>query len=495
MNGERPITIALVALGGQGGGVLTRWLVDLAERNEYVAQSTYVAGVAQRTGATVYCIEMFPAGRRTPVFTPYPVPGDVDLVVAGELAEAGRAIQKGFVTPNITTLLASSHRVYSIAEKEAMGDGIVDQQPVIDIAHRAAKQFVLFDMEAAAQESDSIISAIMLGAISASGVLPFEKSAYEQVIRDTGRAVESNLAGFAAGARHARDMQPLSATTPESITVEEPRGPNGRALAARIANELPAPTRVMAMRGALRCLDYQDAAYADTYIDTVVDIAAKDTSDQEYVVTLEVARQLALQMCYEDTIRVADLKTRGARARRVREHLGVDSKQPTQVVEYFHPRLEEVCDTLPENVAKYVLASPKLQKVLKPFFSKGRMIKTTSLSGFLLLRSIAGMRRWRRSTYRFGVQETRIAIWLHDVTKALREDYDYGVAVAESVEMVKGYGETYERGLQRYQESNSLAESAASNRGELLRRLRRAAEADEKGLLFAQTKSELETLH
>ena len=99
---DRPISIAMVALGGQGGGVLTGWLVETAEKNGYIAQSTYVAGVAQRTGSTVYCVEMFPRKEadktgKVPVFTPYPIPGDVDLVIAGEMAETSRAIEKGFV--------------------------------------------------------------------------------------------------------------------------------------------------------------------------------------------------------------------------------------------------------------------------------------------------------------------------------------------------------------------------------------------------------------
>ena len=126
---NRPISIAMMALGGQGGGVVTGWLVETAEANGYIAQSTYVAGVAQRTGATVYCVELYPREKaerdgQLPVFTPYPIPGDVDLVIAGEMAETGRAIEKGFVTPNVSTLIASSHRVYSMPEKEALGDGI-----------------------------------------------------------------------------------------------------------------------------------------------------------------------------------------------------------------------------------------------------------------------------------------------------------------------------------------------------------------------------------
>ena len=48
-----------------------------------------------------------------------PLPGDVDIVLASELMEAGRAVQRGLVTPDRTTLIASTHRVYSIAEKTA----------------------------------------------------------------------------------------------------------------------------------------------------------------------------------------------------------------------------------------------------------------------------------------------------------------------------------------------------------------------------------------
>ena len=50
---ERPISIAIVAMGGQGGGVLTGWIVKLAEDAGWIAQSTSVPGVAQRTGATI----------------------------------------------------------------------------------------------------------------------------------------------------------------------------------------------------------------------------------------------------------------------------------------------------------------------------------------------------------------------------------------------------------------------------------------------------------
>ncbi len=61
LSDARPIAIAVLAMGGQGGGVLVDWIVALAERRGWVAQSTSVPGVAQRTGATIYYIELIGA--------------------------------------------------------------------------------------------------------------------------------------------------------------------------------------------------------------------------------------------------------------------------------------------------------------------------------------------------------------------------------------------------------------------------------------------------
>jgi len=495
---ERPLSVAILAVGGQGGGVLTKWLVDTAEANGYIAQSTFVAGVAQRTGATVYCVEMFPRDRaealgQEPVFTPYPVPGDVDLVIVGEMAETGRAIQKGFVTPNITTLIASSHRIYSINEKEALGDGIMDQAPVARAAGKAAKKFICFDMAAAAEEAGCVISSVLLGAVAGAGALPFDRDAYEATIRDSGRAVEANLRGFAAGYDGVgQESPPADIEAPAA----QPVGANGEALKARIESELPSEVRNMALHGALRALDYQDREYAAYYLDRVKEILLIDTASQNFELAVEVARQLALQMCYEDTIRVADLKTRSERFVKIREHVAATPNQPAHVVEYFNPRLEEICDTLPASLGALVLRSGTLQKLLSPFFGKGRNVKTTNISGFLLLHMLAKFKRWRRGTYRFKVQEALIADWLQRINEAIAEHYDYALAIAHCIEMVKGYGDTYQRGLTRYRAAVDAAGALpAADRAAALRRLHTAALADEKGHVFGDLLSTLKTVH
>ena len=493
---ERPISIAMLALGGQGGGVLTGWMVSTAEANGYIAQSTYVAGVAQRTGATVYCVELFPksslgSSGQLPVFTPYPIPGDVDLVIAGEMAETARAIEKGFVTPNISTLIASSHRVYSMPEKEALGDGIVDLSPLTEIAAKASKNFICFDMQAAADATGSIISSVILGAIAASGALPFAREAFEETIRQTGKAVEANLRGFAAGFEGA--AMPAAPVEAAVMETAEAAGTNGQALTKRIQQTLPPPAQNMALHGALRTLEYQDLRYANQYLDKIETMAGVDSAAGNYALTTEVARQLALQMCYEDTIRVADLKTRGARFDRIREHVAAAPDQPVHVIEYFHPRVEEIADTLPTALGEWLLKSHRARGFAARFFSKGRNITTTNLSGFVMLHLLAKLRRLRRGTYRFGVQQQLIDDWLDRVTQAAQSDYDYALSIAHCIEIVKGYGETYERGLNRYRATlDSACRLPDERRGDAVRQLHRAALADEQGRVFADALASLD---
>ena len=79
-----------------------------------------------------------PAGAQ-PVLALAPVPGELDVVIASELMEAGRALQRGLVTPDRTTFVASTHRVYSMAERTAMGDGRVDADKLLEGARAAAR--------------------------------------------------------------------------------------------------------------------------------------------------------------------------------------------------------------------------------------------------------------------------------------------------------------------------------------------------------------------
>ena len=150
------VKLAIMAVGGQGGGVLTNWIEDLARAQGYACQATSVAGVAQRTGATIYYVEMVPDTGRAPIFSLAPAAGDVDILIAAEMMEAGRAIMRGLVTPDRTVLIASTHRALAVSEKTVPGDGIANADEVRAAAEIAARRLILGDMERLATEHRSV---------------------------------------------------------------------------------------------------------------------------------------------------------------------------------------------------------------------------------------------------------------------------------------------------------------------------------------------------
>jgi indolepyruvate ferredoxin oxidoreductase beta subunit len=136
---------------------------------------------------------------RRPVLSLAPGVGDIDLVVASELLEAGRTIAGGYVTPGRTTTIASTSRSYLVVEKMAMSDGRYDPQRLIDAVKNNSRATLLLDLEAIAREAGAMINAVMLGAIAGARALPIAAEAFEAAIRADGKAVDANLRGFSAG--------------------------------------------------------------------------------------------------------------------------------------------------------------------------------------------------------------------------------------------------------------------------------------------------------
>jgi indolepyruvate ferredoxin oxidoreductase beta subunit len=491
---ERPIKLTIAALGGQGGGVLADWLIEIAEAEDYLAQSTSVPGVAQRTGATIYYLEFFPraaaerAGRE-PVMALMPVAGDVDCVLASELAEAGRAIARGLVTPDRTTLIASSHRAYAIGEKSAMGRGAVDPEGLTELVRSQAKRLVLFDMEETAERHQSVISSVLLGALCGSGVLPFRQQTFEAAIKSSGIAVKANLAAFEdARQRAQRGDSGFTGRAAPKLAADVPMQARSAALQPLLdrIRSLPSAVQPLVLEGARRALDYQDPAYASLYLSRVESIAAMEhrlqTDAGPYALLEAAARSLALWMTFEDTFRVADLKTRASRFVRVRDEIRADPGQLFGITEFMKPRVEEIAGTLPAALGRWLLDSPRLCGWLGRF-TGGRQIRTGTISGFLLLHILGSLRRWRRGTLRYQEENARIEDWLRRIADLAGRHYSLAVELARAQRLVKGYGETHERGWRNFQTLVGQLDflAARSDGAALLSRLQDAALADEEG--------------
>ncbi len=478
------IKLACLAVGGQGGGVLTGWIEDLARANGYVCQATSVAGVAQRTGATVYYVEMCPDTGQQPIFSLMPAAGDVDIMITAEMMEAGRAIIRGFVTPDRTVLITSTHRALAVSEKMVPGDGIASSAEVMAAAEVAAKSFIAADFDAVAIKAGSVISATLFGALAASGALPFPRAAFEAAIRGGGKGVEPSLRAFAAGfdAALAGALPPQPAPEPKAMEV---RGPDhllrGWTDLVQRAARLPAPAVEMAERGLRKVVEFQDLAYGAEYLGRLEGVATRDRDP--FTVTLEAAKYIANAMAYDDVIRVADIKTRGTRMGRIKAEMGLKPGQVMQLTEFLHPRAEEIAGMLPRRWGEKISASPAWMARLDRWFNHGRRMRTDGLRAYLMLYVLGGLKSRRRGTLRHAQEVAHLDRWLGDAMGHIDRDYALCAEVIRCRRLVKGYSDTHVRGLSKFDrvmEGIALV-AGRDDAADWARRLRETALKDEEG--------------
>jgi len=486
-----PLTLLIAALGGEGGGVLTSWIVSAAQDSNLPVQATSIPGVAQRTGATTYYVEIWPQtwdniGGAEPVFALSPSPGEIDIFASTELLETGRQIQAGYVTPDRTLLIASTHRAFSTSEKMKMGDGRADEKQLVQAAGDRSQSQILFDMEDASRDAGTHISAVLLGAIAGCGALPIHDETFRDGIRAEGKAVDANLAGFEAGLKAAKGDVAVKALQPEDrfahVVVDDDLSQRAKSFPANVQSTLDHALR--------RLIDFQDAAYAGLYLDRLARYAGGDVD-----VLTRVAKYLAVRMSFEDVIRVAQAKTRPERLARIRAEAGAANGDSVVVTEFLKPGISEFCDVLPEGIARMVRARAEKSEKLRNWH-KTIELNSSSVTGFLKLKTLAGMRRWRRRTWRFRREQEAIEAWLGLVSESLVLDASLAAEVAECARLIKGYSDTHERGTGNFARINtSLIGPALA--GEIdavaavdhIAAAREAALADPEGLALAQTLS------
>ena len=483
---DQPVTILVGALGGEGGGTLAQWLVEAAVAAGYPAQATSIPGVAQRTGATTYYVEVFPRlaaelGARRPVLSLLPVPGGIDVAIASELLEAARIVASGMVSPERTLLVASTSRTLTTTEKVAPGDGRVDSARLLTVARGYSARLCAFDMDAAAREAGTVVSAVMLGAVAGSGALPIARDVFEAVVRAGGRSAEASLAGFARGWDAVRaDAVPAAPATPA------PPAPDPRYAA------FPAAAREFVALGHARTGEFQDAAYGELYLARVARIAAAERASDPgarhaHALTREAARFLALWMAFDDVVRVAGQKSAAARFARVRREAGAGAGDVVRIVDYFKPGVPECVDLLPPWLAARVVAWDRARQARGlPPWSLPLRRKSDGATGFLALRLLAGRRGLRRRGARYAQEQAGIERWLAAVERAAAADWACAYELALAGRLVKGYGATNERGkrnlahiLDHLADGGTFATPAA--RAEAIRAAREAALADEGG--------------
>jgi indolepyruvate ferredoxin oxidoreductase beta subunit len=452
MSGVQPIKLLIAALGGEGGGVLTDWIVTAAEKCGFPVQSTSIPCVAQRTGATTYYIEIVPVparelGGKRLVLALTPGIADIDIALASELMEAGRLIANGFVTNDRTAIIASTSRFYAMDEKIAMGDGRYDQKRLSKAIREHAKSALLFDMAEAAKRSGAIVNAVMLGALAGSGLLPIPAEEFEAAIKGDAKGADSNLKGFRAGLEAARTRKTAVAPKPYQRASREQA--DLQSLEREISASVSKAARAIMIEGVRRLASYQDLSYARRYLDRLQRIReADERAGAGGKLLAETARHLALRMSYEDVIRVAQAKIDPTRLRRIAEEMKI-SGDPYAVYEFLKPGIDEFCQLLPPFLAKPILRVSERRGWLDRFHW-GMEINTASISGYLRFWGLSKLRRFRPRTHRFVKEQAVIESWLDLVVAASKISSPLALEVAECARLIKGYGDTHKRGAANY---------------------------------------------
>lgn len=434
MTEPRLLSLLIPAVGGQGGGVLAEWIVEAASLDGLLAHSTSIPGVAQRTGSTSYYVEILTGStEETPAFSLYPVPGALDVLLAPEFLEVGRAIEAGIPSPDRTTVIASTHRLYSIHEKMAIGRSIYPSEQLAAAARTLSRALIAFDALAVAREHGTEVNAVLLGALAASAALPIRPEAYRAAIERKRVQVEANVRGFEVGLDLARRRAELPRPDP-TLPLRRPA-----AFADAVA-AVPEGLRPIVGEALARLADYQDQRYAARYLERLAPFAAPG---RDLELARIVARHLAVWMTYEDAIRVADLKTRAGRFARIRQEARIDGAEIV-VTDYLKPDLDELYGILPDRlVAPLARWAERRWPHGRP--TLGQHVKTTTILGFLRLWLLARCRWLRPLSYRARREGERIERWLAAVTRCAERDDALACEVARAAQLVKGYGEVRRR--------------------------------------------------
>ncbi len=441
MSDYKTISILITALGGEGGGTLMNWILECARSQKLFVQGTSVPGVAQRTGSTSYYIEICDKNfdnEKEPVLSLFPKPGRVDIVIASELLEAARVLERGYVNPDSTTLITSSSRIFTNLEKSHLSDGRFDQEKILNTCKKMSKNFICLDLNTMASDHSTIVSATMFGALAGSGVLPWKKSICENIFQDNIFG-KNSLSGFNFAYEQVKVTSINSTINKKNI--------NNESLSSEFLNIINI--------GKERCADFQNSKYSEVFLSRVERILSIiNQEDPEVLAVAEnIVRRLALWMTYEDIPRVAQLKIKPDRFKKIKKEVNIKSNQILLIQDIFKPGINEIAAMLPARIGKWFIKNKKIMSHL-PFIGKGIKINSLTISGFIILKFLSSFRYIRPVSLRYKEEQKNIDIWINNLILSLNKSISFSEGLADMPQLLKGYGDTWDRGIKKYNKIN-----------------------------------------
>ncbi len=193
---------------------------------------------------------------------------------------------------------------------------------------------------------------------------------------------------------------------------------------------LPDAVVPVASDGIERLIDYQDAGYAQLYVDRLKRFIGRRGVDD--ALFEEIARLMARRMSYDDPIRIAQTKL-----------AGLGAGPAADDIRKF--RWDELVEALPAAIADPVLGVLEWMGWLhRPVSIRFSM---ASRWGIRRLKIEAALRRWRRFSVRYGKERVWVERWLHMIDRSLTKQPGAASEIVQTATMIEGYGDLYRQGI------------------------------------------------
>jgi hypothetical protein len=196
---------------------------------------------------------------------------------------------------------------------------------------------------------------------------------------------------------------------------------------------LPESIAPVASNAISTLITYQGVAYAKLYVERLKRFVGRRGVDEAMLG--EIARLMAMRMCYEDAIRIAQLKL-----------LELEAEPDTPRADDVRKlRLDEMVETLPTMIAELLL--DLLDRIGWVHRRVSIRFSTANRFSIRRLKIEAALRRWRRYSIRYSKERMWVERWLHMIDRALTKQPAAAPNMIETATMVQGYGDTYRHGL------------------------------------------------
>lgn len=447
MNQKKSLRVLIGTVGGQGGGVLSDWLIHGLLNANWNAVSIGLLGLSQRAGTVTYYCEASSDKEEKIVTSMFAMPGDVNLFIGQELLELGRLLSAGYASDDCV-IIGNLGRTYTTLEKMPSENGVYDSSIITNAAEKLSpKNNYLVDAPAyvtAHQLQHLTSNAFLLGMVVASPVIDLPTEPFIKAIKDSEVNVKGNIKAFELGYQMFKDGKIHPGVNQFKIKDNPPAsqliasGDNKNTLFEKIKSRCSQEVIDSVDFACQRLEDYQDKEYVQSYLEMIEELRNKESVRPATVQAF--AKNAALWLSYEDIPRVGQLKTKSDRFAKVFKEHGISSQHVVKITDYFVPDIEQLVGMLPKPIAKLIMNIGS--KFTHDFEGKSfpLRIQSTSILGYWSLRLLSLGKYWRRSSLRHQYEMSKFNFWFDNLKKIQDESPAVAQIVAELARVIKGYG-------------------------------------------------------